>query len=252
MQHAKTLKACDAAAMQPAAHHVPMAECGCLESKHLRGARVCRMVCRRVGRGELTDKAAPVVFIFAGLFAGEQVAYRITILPKASVDFRFGGIFLLEERLVGPNCPQGIHHLAKGAGEDNRIVFYNRRSQPAGHILIGKVPEVRQMPQPSMSMDEVGRSWEEFIGQMEELVCILAGSREETEGVAGLFALKAIDQWGNVTAYGRGEACYEDIEAAQKKAVENRRTVDRMEDGLLAKKEEYSKVMQQPGGWEES
>lgn len=116
----------------------------------------------------------------------------------------------------------------------------------------GPESQAEQLAVYAQGMDEVGRSWEGFIGQMEELVCILAGSREETEGVAGLFALKAIDQWGNVTAYGRGEACYEDIEAAQKKAVENRRIVDRMEDGLLAKKEEYSKAMQQPGGWEES
>ncbi len=115
----------------------------------------------------------------------------------------------------------------------------------------GTEARAEQMAVYTKGMDAVRRSWEEFIGQMEELIRVLAAGREETEGVAGLFALKAIDQWGNVTVYGKGEACYDDIEAAQKKAVENRRVMDRMEDELLEKREEYSKAMQLPGRWEE-
>lgn len=108
-------------------------------------------------------------------------------------------------------------------------------------------PDWQTQQQYVRGMDAVRRSWDMLIGQAEELIRVLADSREEPEGVAKIFALKAVDAWGNVTAYAGGQVYYDDIAAAQRNAVENQRAADRLEDKLLAKKAEYSKVCAEGG-----
>lgn len=105
----------------------------------------------------------------------------------------------------------------------------------------------QEKQQLAQRMDVVRNSWNMLTGRAEELIRMLADSREEPEGVAKMFALKAMDAWGNITAYTGGQVYYDDIAAAQKTAVENQRAADRLENELLVKKAEYSKACAEMG-----
>lgn len=96
----------------------------------------------------------------------------------------------------------------------------------------------------AQEINTVSQSWEILLSRAEEFIRILADSREEQEGVAKMFALKAIDQWGNITDYTGEQIYYDNMAAAQKNAVKSQQIADRMEDELLMKRAEYSKVMQ--------
>lgn len=92
------------------------------------------------------------------------------------------------------------------------------------------------------AMENVRQSWESFMGETGQYICLLADSGQIAEGVSYLFALKALDEWGNVTDYAAGEVYYEDMRAAQDGALENQRSVNRLEKELLAARAEYSRA----------
>ncbi|MDE6675181.1 MAG: DUF2589 domain-containing protein, partial [Acetatifactor sp.] len=92
------------------------------------------------------------------------------------------------------------------------------------------------------AMENVRQSWESFMGETGQYICLLADSGQIAEGVSYLFALKALDEWGNVTDYAAGEVYYEDMLAAQDSALENQRSVNRLEEELLAARAEYSRA----------
>lgn len=93
------------------------------------------------------------------------------------------------------------------------------------------------------TMENVRQSWESFMGETGKYICLLADSGQIAEGVSSLFALKALDEWGNVTDYAAGEVYYEDMMAAQGNALENQRSVNCLEEELLTAKAEYSRAI---------
>ena len=92
------------------------------------------------------------------------------------------------------------------------------------------------------AMENVRQSWESFMGETGQYIRLLADSGQIAEGVSYLFALKALDEWGNVTDYAAGEVYYEDMRAAQDSALENQRSVNRLEEELLAARAEYNRA----------
>lgn len=92
------------------------------------------------------------------------------------------------------------------------------------------------------AMENVRQSWESFMGEAGQYISLLADSGQIAEGVSNLFALKALDECGNVTDYADGEVYYEDMMAAQDSALENQRSVNRLEEELLTARAEYSRA----------
>lgn len=95
----------------------------------------------------------------------------------------------------------------------------------------------------SSAMETVCRSWETFGSRAGDFIRLLADSRQTPEGMSGLFALKALDQWGNAVTYAEGEMYYEDMRAAQEEALKNQHTVDELEAKLLNARAEYSNAL---------
>lgn len=93
------------------------------------------------------------------------------------------------------------------------------------------------------AMENVRQSWESFMGETGQYICLLADSGQIAEGVSNLFALKALDEWGNLTDYADGEVYYKDIRAAQASALQNQHSVNRLEEELLAARAEYSRAI---------
>lgn len=95
----------------------------------------------------------------------------------------------------------------------------------------------------SSAMETVCRSWETFENKAGDFIRLLADSRQTPEGVSGLFALKALDQWGNAVPYADGEMYYEEIKEAQEKALKKQCSVDRLEEELLGVRAEYNDAL---------
>ncbi len=92
------------------------------------------------------------------------------------------------------------------------------------------------------AMENVRQRWESFMGETGQYICLLADSGQASEGVSKLFALKALDEWGNVKDYADGEIYYEDMRTAQDNALEKQCSANRLEEELLAAKAEYSRA----------
>lgn len=92
------------------------------------------------------------------------------------------------------------------------------------------------------AIENVRQSWESFMDETGQYICLLVDSGRVSEGVSGLFVLKALDEWGNVTDYAAGEVYYEDIRAAQNSALENQRSVNCLEEELLTARAEYNRA----------
>lgn len=89
------------------------------------------------------------------------------------------------------------------------------------------------------ALDELGQSWTNFQNNVAENVRIIAGSGNISEGVSSVFALKALDQDGNVVDYSEGSQ-YKGISMAQNTAIESQRNVQRIDTELFQKKAEYN------------
>ncbi len=90
------------------------------------------------------------------------------------------------------------------------------------------------------TMDEVDQSWTSFQNHAAENVKMIVGSGTVPEGLAPVFALKALDAEGKITEYGEGESQYNGLVMAQKIAVDGQRNVQQIETELFQKKAEYS------------
>lgn len=99
----------------------------------------------------------------------------------------------------------------------------------------------------SGAMENVRQSWETFGDRAEEFLRLLADSGQPQQGVAGLFALKALDQWGNAVPYTDGEIYYKEIEQAQANVLKNQNNIDRLERELLNIRAEYNDILCRPG-----
>jgi len=93
----------------------------------------------------------------------------------------------------------------------------------------------------SGAMETVRQSWETFAEGAGEHIRLLADSRQTQAGET--LALKALDVWGNVAAYTDGEIYYEELAEAQENALENQRSVNRLEEELLAARAQYSQAL---------
>lgn len=102
----------------------------------------------------------------------------------------------------------------------------------------------QQLQAYSHVMENVRQSWESFMGEFGEHIRLLADSRQTQEGVFEQFALKALDAWGNMAAYADGEIYYEDMKTAQRNALESQRSVNQLEQELLAVRAEYSRALE--------
>lgn len=90
------------------------------------------------------------------------------------------------------------------------------------------------------TMDEVGQTWSVFQNRAAENVKMIASSGTMPEGLASIFALKAVDAEGKTADYGTGESQYNGLVMAQKAAVDGQRNVQQIETELFHKKEEYN------------
>lgn len=95
----------------------------------------------------------------------------------------------------------------------------------------------------SGAMETVRQSWETFAEGAGEHIRLLADSRQTQAGKPESLALKALDARGNVAAYTAGEIYYEELAAAQENALENQRSVNRLEEELLAARAQYSQAL---------
>lgn len=89
------------------------------------------------------------------------------------------------------------------------------------------------------ALDELGQSWTNFQNNVAENVRMIAGSSNVSEGVSSVFALKALDQDGNVVDYSEGSQ-YKGISMAQSTAIESQKNVQQIDTELFQKKAEYS------------
>lgn len=92
----------------------------------------------------------------------------------------------------------------------------------------------------SQNMDEVNASWDAFESRVGDFVKVIADSGETPEGLSNIFALKALDEKGDVVPYESKENYYSAIFNSQKNAVEGQRNVSEIEKELFDKKAEYS------------
>lgn len=98
----------------------------------------------------------------------------------------------------------------------------------------------KQQEEYSQTLEEVNQSWSSFMNQVGEFVKMLADSGETPEGVSEIFALKAVDAEGKISAYGESESYYKALATAQKNAVANQQNINQIEKELFNKKAEYS------------
>lgn len=101
----------------------------------------------------------------------------------------------------------------------------------------------QQLSDYSGAMETVGRSWEAFGSRTGDFLRLLTDNRQAPEEVSGLFALKALDQWGSVVPYEDGEIYYGDIKEAQGIALKNQQCVDRLEEKLIGIRAEYNAAL---------
>lgn len=105
-------------------------------------------------------------------------------------------------------------------------------------------PQVRQQALAYLgAMETVRQSWETFAEGAGEHIRLLADSRQTQAGKPESLALKALDARGNVAAYTDGEIYYEELAEAQENALENQRSVNRLEEELLAARAQYSQAL---------
>lgn len=112
----------------------------------------------------------------------------------------------------------------------------------AGETAVGQDPQVLQQALAySGAMDIVRRSWEAFAEKAEEHIRMSADSGQT--GALPLSALRALDAWGNVTAYTEEEAYYKELTAARETALVNQRSVNCLEEELLTARIRYGHVL---------
>lgn len=99
----------------------------------------------------------------------------------------------------------------------------------------------------STSLDVVNQSWNTFQNKVSDLVKMIADctdvTNEAERKVSDLFALKSVNEEGEISDYKVEDSYYTALATAQKNAVERQKDVDRTETELLNKKNEYSIVM---------
>lgn len=95
----------------------------------------------------------------------------------------------------------------------------------------------------SQALDEVNQSWDGFLNQAADVIKIIVDSGETPGGVSDLFALKAVDEDGEVVSYASGETYYNALLTIQKNAVASQRSVNEIEKELFERKAEYSDVV---------
>lgn len=89
-------------------------------------------------------------------------------------------------------------------------------------------------------MDEVNQSWDILKNQAPDFIKMLADNPDEgSEGVSGLFALKALKE-EKAVPYGEEESCYKALLAVQKSAIASQKRMDSIETELSSKKQEYN------------
>lgn len=90
------------------------------------------------------------------------------------------------------------------------------------------------------TMDEVGQAWAEFQNHVAENIRMLANSDADSEELASVFALKAVDANGDIAEYGADESRYNGLLMAQKTAIDSQKNVQQIETELFNKRAEYS------------
>lgn len=114
--------------------------------------------------------------------------------------------------------------------------------QNAGGVPVNAEND-KQMEVYSTSMDVINQSWNAFQNQASDFVRMIADGNEAIDKVSDLFALKAVDDTGVVSAYAESESYYSALVTAQKNAVERQKVLNQTETELLNKKNEYSSAL---------
>lgn len=114
--------------------------------------------------------------------------------------------------------------------------------QNAGGVPVNAEND-KQMEVYSTSMDVINQSWNAFQNQASDFVRMIADGNEASDKVSDLFALKAVDDTGVVSAYAESESYYSALVTAQKNAVERQKVLNQTETELLNKKNEYSSAL---------
>lgn len=128
----------------------------------------------------------------------------------------------------------------------NRVENLDKQIQAAKNdderekLTAQKEENEKKMQAYQETMDEVGQTWSVFQNRAAENVKMIASSGTMPEGLASIFALKAVDAEGKTADYGTGESQYNGLVMAQKAAVDGQRNVQQIETELFHKKEEYN------------
>lgn len=95
----------------------------------------------------------------------------------------------------------------------------------------------------SQEMDKISQCWNSFQRQAQDFIKMLADSNSETQGVASVFALRALTSEGMADNYTESENYYSAFVSAQNNAVKAQKNVNALETSLLDKKAEYSNAI---------
>ncbi len=132
----------------------------------------------------------------------------------------------------------GIRQLKK-VGETQ----YNEYRSKINTLMTGTEDEAKQAAYQA-ALDQVGQTWTNFQNQVAENIKMLASSGETPNGVSTVFALKALDQNGNVVEYSSTTGTqYDGLVMAQKSAIDSQKNVQSIDTELFNKKAEYSDAM---------
>lgn len=115
---------------------------------------------------------------------------------------------------------------------------------PSGEQRAEQDEQVRQQALAySGAMETVRQCWETFMDEAGERVRLLADGGQGQEKAMDAFALKALDNWGNVAAYADGEAYYGELASALENLLESQRRVNSLEAEMLDARARYSEIM---------
>lgn len=115
---------------------------------------------------------------------------------------------------------------------------------PGGEQRAEQDEQVRQQALAySGAMETVRQCWETFMDEAGERVRLLADGGQGQEKAMDAFALKALDNWGNVAAYADGEAYYGELASALENLLESQRRVNSLEAEMLDARARYSEIM---------
>lgn len=95
----------------------------------------------------------------------------------------------------------------------------------------------------SKTLDEINICWNRFKDQTQDIIKMLADSNKDEDKISSLFALKAVDETGNIVEYTEKEAHYNAIFVAQKNTLASQKKYDQAETDLTLAKSTYSDLI---------